>query len=210
MAERSKFQEGVIRRYYEHFDTISVQRLSTIVSEIYLAEANKPVKLWEKAKTLLSRVAAEDPRVAEIVAKKDIQGLARLVNELAAGVKERKTSTPTRAPHDNAGPGPAVPSGAPSSAAAPAPVPPPSASADPLEPENLKRAMKAFRKRLKLTRLDDESRLGRAGSPMTGGKKSQVAAIMPPREFPKHVWEELTRQGKLKTSDGVFYALNEN
>jgi hypothetical protein len=68
--------------------------------------------------------------------------------------------------------------------------------------------MKAFRKRLKLTRLDEESKLGRTGNPMSGGKKSGVVAIMPPRDYPQAVWDELVRQGKLRRS-GAFYELVE-
>jgi len=76
-----------------------------------------------------------------------------------------------------------------------------------LEPANLKRAMKAFRKRMKLTRLNEESKLGR--NPLTSGKKSQVVAIMPPRQYPDEIWQELTRQGKLKDTGGGFYELVE-
>ncbi|MHC4948900.1 MAG: hypothetical protein ACYTG1_11655 [Planctomycetota bacterium] len=73
--------------------------------------------------------------------------------------------------------------------------------------EELKRAMKAFRKRLKLTRLDEESRLGR--NPLTGGKHSSVVAIMPPRQYAAEVWNELVRQGKLKDAGNGFYELVE-
>ncbi len=76
---------------------------------------------------------------------------------------------------------------------------------DPLDPANLKRAMKAFRKRLKLTRLNEESKLGR--NPLTSGKKSQVVAIMPPRQDPAEVWQELVRQGRLKDTGSGFYEL---
>ena len=63
--------------------------------------------------------------------------------------------------------------------------------------------MKAFRKRLKLTRLDDESRLGHG--PMSSGQHSGIAAITPPDQFPKAVWQELARQGKLRRdSDGLY------
>ena len=62
--------------------------------------------------------------------------------------------------------------------------------------EELKRAMKAFKKRLKLTRADDESRLGYG--PMSGGEESSVVAITPPDQYPPAVWEELARQGRLK------------
>ena len=41
--------------------------------------------------------------------------------------------------------------------------------------DELRRAMKAFKKRLKLARLDDESRLGRGA--MTGGARSSILEI---------------------------------
>ena len=48
--------------------------------------------------------------------------------------------------------------------------------------EELKLALKAFHKRLRLTKLDDESQLGRGA--MTSGKNSGVCAISPPDQFP--------------------------
>jgi len=72
-------------------------------------------------------------------------------------------------------------------------------------PEQLKAALKAFKKRLKLTQLDDESRLNR--SPLSGGRGSQMVGIMPPDQFPPAVWEELVRQGKLKKAGRGLYEL---
>ena len=62
--------------------------------------------------------------------------------------------------------------------------------------EVLKKAFKLFKKRIKLTRLDEESRIGR--SAMSGGGKSGVMEIQPPNQYPKAVWDELVRQGKLR------------
>jgi hypothetical protein len=72
--------------------------------------------------------------------------------------------------------------------------------------EELKRAFTAFKKRLKLTKLDQESKLG-AHRPMTSGKKSEIQGIVPPREFGAAVWAELARQGKLKSMGGGFYSM---
>jgi hypothetical protein len=71
--------------------------------------------------------------------------------------------------------------------------------------EELKRAMKAFKKRLKLTKLDDESRLGR--SPLSGGGESGIESIIPPREFKQEVWDELVRQGRLSRDSDGFYRI---
>jgi len=72
-------------------------------------------------------------------------------------------------------------------------------------PQELKSALKAFRKRLKLTQLDDQSRIGR--SPMSGGNPSSIVAITPPDQFPAAVWEELAKQGKLKRAGSGTYSL---
>ena len=74
--------------------------------------------------------------------------------------------------------------------------------------EELRLAMKAFRKRLKLTRLDDESRLGYG--PMSSGQQSGVVAITPPDQFSRTVWQELAKQGKLKRESGGLYSLVES
>ena len=73
-----------------------------------------------------------------------------------------------------------------------------------ISPEILKRAMKAFKKRLKLTALDEDSRLGRGA--FSGGPKG-VCAIQPPNQFPIEVWEELKRQGKLRSCGRGLYEL---
>lgn len=71
----------------------------------------------------------------------------------------------------------------------------------------LKRAMKAFRKRLKVTRLDDESRLGVGAT--TRGEQSCIVGITPPVEFPPAVWVELARQKRLKDGGRGMYELND-
>jgi hypothetical protein len=87
-------------------------------------------------------------------------------------------------------------------------VPQPSAAGSqpaPASAEVLKAALKAFKKRLKLTQLDQESRIGR--SPMSSGQKSSIAGIVPPDQYPRAVWEELVAQGKLKHDGRGFYRL---
>lgn len=72
-------------------------------------------------------------------------------------------------------------------------------------PEVLKAAYKAFKKRLKLTQLDFDSRIGRG--PMSSGQTSSIAGITPPNQYPLEVWEELVKQGKLKHAGHGTYSL---
>ena len=73
--------------------------------------------------------------------------------------------------------------------------------------EQLKAAFKAFKKRLKLTRLGDESTI--SGGPMSSGRKSEVVAIVPPNQFGQAVWDELVKQGKIKHAGHGTYELIE-
>jgi hypothetical protein len=79
---------------------------------------------------------------------------------------------------------------------------------DVLAPESLKRALKAFKKRLKLTRLDAESTLG--GGPFSGGRSSGIVAIQPPSIFPRQVWDRLVELGKLRRVQGGLYELSQD
>jgi hypothetical protein len=70
--------------------------------------------------------------------------------------------------------------------------------------DELTKAYKAFKKRLKLTQLDFDSRIG--VSPLSG-HASGIVAISPPREYPRAVWEALVQQGKLKRASQGQYEL---
>jgi hypothetical protein len=74
-------------------------------------------------------------------------------------------------------------------------------------PEELKRALKAFRKRLKVTRLDAESSLG--GGALSGGRASGIVAIRPPEQYPQEIWDRLVEDGKLRRAGHGLYELRE-
>ncbi len=71
--------------------------------------------------------------------------------------------------------------------------------------EVLSRALKAFRKSLKVTRLDAESSLG--GGPMSGGRQSGILGMRPPDRYPREVWEALASQGRLIAAGRGIYEL---
>jgi hypothetical protein len=77
---------------------------------------------------------------------------------------------------------------------------------EPLSKEVIKSAYNAFKKRWKLTRLDQESRIGRG--PMSSGQRSTIVGIQPPNQYPDAVWEALVKQGKLKHAGRGQYAMS--
>ena len=60
----------------------------------------------------------------------------------------------------------------------------------------LKRALKAYRKRLKLARLDDESSASR--NPLSKGESSSITGVKPPEQYDREIWDMLIAQGKLR------------
>ncbi len=69
----------------------------------------------------------------------------------------------------------------------------------------LKRALKAYRKRLKLMRLDDESSGSR--NPLSKGESSSILGVRPPEQYPAEIWEFLVAQGKLRDAGGGLLEL---
>ncbi len=69
----------------------------------------------------------------------------------------------------------------------------------------LKRAMKAFRKSLNVTRLMHDSSIG--GGPLSNDRDSEIVGIQPPPRYPEPVWRELSRQGRLVANHVGTYEL---
>ncbi len=197
-------QKKIIERYYEHHDTIQSDKLSQIVSDLWLAEeGTNTTKLWGKAQIALMRMGVDANRVAKIVGKRDVEGLAELVKEV-----DKEGAKPQAAEPD-----------VPKKAAGAIPVNDKRTikqmqadvaardGHDSLDRDNLKRAMKAFRKKLKSMRRDDESKLGNRYT--TYGKQSHITAITPPNMYPTAVWEKLVEEGRLKKGGQGTYELPE-
>src|ERR1700760_2606991 len=76
----------------------------------------------------------------------------------------------------------------------------------PATEDEMKRALKAFRKRMKIQQLEEDSKLGH--SPLTGSK-TKIVSIQPPLGFGKDVWEQLADMGFLKRDGRGFFELVE-
>jgi hypothetical protein len=84
MAERSKYQQKVIKNYYENRGAISLQRLSELVTELYLAEGKQREKQWKYIVGALEKLEIKPQRIEHLRQQDDPALLAKLVEELMA------------------------------------------------------------------------------------------------------------------------------
>jgi hypothetical protein len=84
LDDYTRHQQGIIKRYYQNFDKIQVQRLSELVTELYLAEGKKRDKLWQSTLAAMQKLKVPQSRIDHILGKRDLALLAGLVKELSA------------------------------------------------------------------------------------------------------------------------------
>ena len=82
LDDYTRHQQGIIKRYYNNLDKIQTQRLSELVTELYLAEGKKRDKLWESAVAAMQKLKVPQTRIDHLLAKKDPTLLAALVKEM--------------------------------------------------------------------------------------------------------------------------------
>lgn len=81
----SNYQKKVIGRYYENREQIDSQRLSELVTNLFLAEGKKRANLWETAEELMRRLKVPERRIQHVLESDDPAILAEVVNDLQAG-----------------------------------------------------------------------------------------------------------------------------
>lgn len=83
MTERnySKYQQNVIRRYYENADAIGLQRAQELVTELYLAEGKKREKVWESLAKSLSKAGVPQKQIDHLREKDDPALVASLITK---------------------------------------------------------------------------------------------------------------------------------
>jgi predicted Mrr-cat superfamily restriction endonuclease len=87
VAERSKYQQNIIKNYYDNREAISLQRLSELVTELYLAEGKKREKQWQYIIAALEKLKIPKERIDNLIKKDNPALLAKLVEELMAKQK---------------------------------------------------------------------------------------------------------------------------
>jgi hypothetical protein len=86
MAKRdyTPHQQGIIKRFYEHRDTLALQRLAEIVSDLYVETAEaKIARQWTAAHKQMLAAGVHKHEADTLLAERDLGSLARLVAKLS-------------------------------------------------------------------------------------------------------------------------------
>ncbi len=91
MAEReySRYQQKVIRRFYENRDQIDDQKLSELVTSLFLASDRQKPTLWKRVQDILTRMDLPESRIQHVMDSQDPAVLAKVVEELQNGRLQR-------------------------------------------------------------------------------------------------------------------------
>jgi heme oxygenase len=87
MADYSKHQQKIIKRYYDNQGAISLQRLSELVTELYLAEGKGRARQWKNIVAALEKLKVPASRIEHLQKQDDPALVAKLVEELMAKEK---------------------------------------------------------------------------------------------------------------------------
>jgi hypothetical protein len=84
MAQLTRHQQSIVKRYYDNLETVLLQRLGEQVTDLYLAEGKKRAKLWESIETSLAKLEVPKSRIDQVRKSDDARQLATLLQELLA------------------------------------------------------------------------------------------------------------------------------
>ena len=83
MTDYSPYQQKIINRYYNNYDTIGLQRLAELATDLYLQEGKKRASTWKKAEAVMQKLKVPADRIQHILSTDDPVQLANLVKELS-------------------------------------------------------------------------------------------------------------------------------
>jgi len=88
--EYSQYQKAVISGYYNNLDTIILQKLGELVTELYLADTRaRQNRLWQKAHKAMIKLEVPPAIIDHIMEKKDVQVLAKNLQDWLTDKKKK-------------------------------------------------------------------------------------------------------------------------
>ena len=82
MGNHSKYQQRIIKNYYENRDTIALQRVQELVTELYLAEGKKRAKHWKSLANHLEKLDVKQATIDHLIQQDNPELVANLLQTL--------------------------------------------------------------------------------------------------------------------------------
>ena len=82
MAKRSKFQQKVIKNYYDNREAIAMQRVQELVTELYLSEGKKRQQHWKNLVNHLQKLDVAQSQIDHLVEQDRPELVADLIKRL--------------------------------------------------------------------------------------------------------------------------------
>jgi len=87
----SQYQKGVISGYYNNLDTIMLDKLGELVTELYLADTKaKKNRLWQRAHKAMVKLKVRPAIINHIMQKGDVEILAKNLQDWLNAPKKKK------------------------------------------------------------------------------------------------------------------------
>jgi hypothetical protein len=88
--EYSDYQKSVISNYYKNLDTIMLQKISELVSDLYIADTPaKRDRLWQRVDKAMEKLNIPPAIKQHILSKKDTEILAKNLQDWLALSKKK-------------------------------------------------------------------------------------------------------------------------
>jgi hypothetical protein len=82
MPERTRYQEKIIKNYYQNLDAIALSRLGELVGELYLADGKKRETTWKRIASAMEKLKVPASRIEHLRKQDKPELVAKLVSEL--------------------------------------------------------------------------------------------------------------------------------
>jgi len=87
---RPKYQAKVISRYYDKLDTIMLQKLGELVTELYLADTvARQNQLWQRAHKAMVKLKVPPAIIDHIMEKRSVEILAKNLQDWLSNKKKK-------------------------------------------------------------------------------------------------------------------------
>jgi hypothetical protein len=82
MGDFSRYQQKVIKNFYDNRENIALQRAQEILTDLYLTEGKKREKLWNSLFDNLKKLGVGPETITHLQQKNDPKQVANVIQEL--------------------------------------------------------------------------------------------------------------------------------